>query len=233
MTDFVLVHGAWLGGWCWQRVADRLHAQGHRTFAPSLTALGDRVHLLNDDVDMETQIADITGLVTSYDLTDIVLCGHSYGGMIITAVADQLPDRVQALVYLDALVPENGQSMFDTVPQFFADTFIEQAEASGGHTVPPMTAEAFGVNEQDRVWVDEKGEDHPLKCFNQPIHLTGAYQRITNRHYVLAPAFEHPSTHGHYDQFKDDPTWQVHTLDGGHHLMVDNPDGVVKILTDI
>jgi pimeloyl-ACP methyl ester carboxylesterase len=233
MTDFVLVHGAWLGGWCWQRVADRLHAMGHRTFAPSLTALGDRVHLLDDNVDMETQIADVTGLITSYDLTDIVLCGHSYGGMIITAVADQLPDRVRALVYLDALVPEDGQSMFDTVPQFFADTFNEQAIPSGGRTVPPMTAEAFGVNVQDRAWVDDKGEDHPLKCFNQPIKLGGAYRTITNLHYILAPAFEHPSTHGHYDQFKDDPNWQTHTLEGGHHLMVDNPDGVVGILTDV
>ena len=233
MTNFVLVHGAWLGGWCWQRVAQRLRAQKHNIFSPSLSGLGDRAHLLNDDIDLETHISDITGIVESYDLSDVVLCGHSYGGMIITAVADQLPGNIRALVYLDALVPEDGQSMFDTVPQSFEDTFNEQAAATGGKTVPPMTAEAFGVNEGDRAWVDEKGTDHPLKCFNQPIRLTGTYKAITNRHYILAPSFEHPSTHGTYNQLKEDTAWQSHTLEGGHHLMIDNPDGVVQILQTV
>ena len=233
MTNYVLVPGAWLGGWCWQRVAKQLRTQGHDVYAPSLTGLGDRAHLLNKDVDLDTHINDITGIITSYDLQDVVLCGHSYGGFVITGVADQLPERIKAMVYLDALAPDDGQSMFDTIPEVLIDRFEAEAAPSGGLSSPPMSAEEFGVNEADRAWVDEKGSNHPTQSFRQPISLTGAHKTIANRHYILAPAFEHLSTHGYYNTFKNDPAWQTYTLEGGHHLMVDNPDGVVKILLGV
>jgi len=233
MTNFVLVHGAWLGGWCWQRVAGQLRAKRHNVYAPSLTGLGDRDHLLNDSVDLNTHIADIVGIIDSYNLADVVLCGHSYGGMIITAVADQMPERIKALVYLDALVPTDGQSMFDTIPEALIDRFEAEAAPTNGLSAPPMTALEFGTNETDQAWVDEKGRDHPMQSFRQKIALTGAFKTVTNRHFILAPSFEHPSTHGYYNAFKDDPTWQTYTLQGGHHLMVDNPDGVSEILLGV
>ena len=233
MTDFVLVHGAWLGGWCWQRVADRLRAQGHRVFTPSLTGLGDRAHLLSDAIDLDTQIDDIKGIISSFDLDEVVLCGHSYGGFVITGVADALPDNVRSLVYLDALVPRDKQSMFDTIPDMLAQRFEDETTNNGGIAAPPMTAAEFGTHEKDQAWVDEKSCGHPIKCFRQPIKLSGAFEAVTNLHYILAPAFEHPSTHGHYGQFKDDPKWQTHTLEGGHHLMVDNPEGLVEILLGV
>jgi pimeloyl-ACP methyl ester carboxylesterase len=233
MATFVLVHGAWLGGWCWQRVASQLRAQGHTVFSPSLTGLGDRDHLLNDSVDLNTHIADIAGIIRSYDLTDVVLCGHSYGGLVITGVADCLPGSIKAMVYLDALVPEDGQSMFDTIPEALIDRFEAEAAPSGGLSAPPMSAAEFGTNEADQAWVDDKGCDHPMQSFRQHIVLSGAYKAVTNRHFILAPAFEHPSTHGYFAAFKDDPTWQIYTLEGGHHLMIDNPDGVVEILLGV
>jgi pimeloyl-ACP methyl ester carboxylesterase len=233
MTTFVLVHGAFLGGWCWSRVEKLLRDQGHEVYGPSLTGLGDRAHLLSDQIGLSTQINDVLGVIESHDLTDIVLCGHSYGGIVITGVADQLADRVQTLVYLDALVPENANSMFDLIPPFFQESFESGAALDGGLSVPPMSAEDFGVGEADRAWVDEKSGNHPIKCFSERIALSGAYRSIANRHYVLAPAFEHPSTHANYNQFKDDPTWQTHTVSGGHHVMVDNPAALAEILLSV
>ena len=104
MSQYVLVHGAWLGGWCWTRVAARLRSEGHDVFAPSLTGLGDRTHLLSAGVNLSTHIDDICNVIAWENLTEVVLCGHSYGGFVITGVADRMPDRISALYYLDALV---------------------------------------------------------------------------------------------------------------------------------
>ena len=110
-----LVHGAGHGGWCWQRVADRLTAKGHRVFAPTLTGLGERSHLLNDKIDLTTHISDIVNEIKWKDLDQIVLVGHSYGGMVITGVAEQLVSRIASIVYLDAFLPGDGQSVTDVV----------------------------------------------------------------------------------------------------------------------
>ena len=233
MTTFVLVHGAFLGGWCWSRVEKLLRNQGYDVFAPSLTGLGDRSHLLSDQIGLSTQIDDIVGIIDSYDLSDVVLCGHSYGGLVITGVADRRPEQMRGLVYLDALLPADGNSMFDLVPPVFQESFEAGAAQDDGLSVPPMTAEDFGVNDADRAWVNEKSSNHPIKCSSEKIVLSGAYQAITNRHYILAPAFEHPSTHGTYERLKDDPTWQVHSVEGGHHVMVDNPEALTKILLSV
>ncbi|WP_444900316.1 alpha/beta fold hydrolase [Microbulbifer sp. VAAC004] len=117
MATFVLVHGAWQGGWCWRRVADRLRNFGHLVFAPTLTGLGERVHLLNDKIDLDTHIQDVLGVIESEELSNIILCGHSYGGMVITGVADKVPSNVRTLVYLDALVPESGLCTLELLPK--------------------------------------------------------------------------------------------------------------------
>jgi pimeloyl-ACP methyl ester carboxylesterase len=137
MTDYVLVHGAWHGSWCWKRVRQRLTAKGHQVFTPTLTGLGERVHLLSRDVSLDTYIADVVNLLIWEDLRDIVLVGHSYGGTVVRHVADQLPDRVRSLVYLDAFVPEDGKSLLDYLPD--SGTAIRAlARAHGdGWKVPP------------------------------------------------------------------------------------------------
>ena len=112
---FVLVHGAWHGGWCWRFVRDLLEKSGHRVHAPSLTGLGERKHLARPDIDLDTHIADIVSLLEMEDLSDVVLVGHSYGGMVITGVADRAPERIGRLVYLDAFVPEDGKCTLDYV----------------------------------------------------------------------------------------------------------------------
>src|SRR6201999_2452090 len=130
MTDYVLVHGAWWGSWCWTRVRALLAAEGHRVFTPTLTGLADRSHLLSRDVSLDTHIADVTNLMIWEDLRDIVLVGQSYGGAVTRHVADRMPDRIQSLVYLDAFVPENGKALFDYLPDK-GKSFRELAVANG------------------------------------------------------------------------------------------------------
>ena len=230
MATFVLVHGAWHGGWCWQRVTRQLNDQGHEVFAPSLTGLGDRAHLLGPEINLSTHVDDITNIFRSYDLEDVVLCGHSYGGLVITGVADRMPGSIRSLVYLDALVPEDGQSMFDTIPQEYVDVFEATAAQGDGFSVPPMTGEQFGVNEADAAWMNEKCCNHPIGCFTEQLALTGAYERIVKRTYILASGFDHPSTKAHHARFDDDPTWHALVMNGGHDLMIDNPRGVAEVL---
>jgi len=111
MATFVLVHGAWHGGWCWKRVAALLRQAGHEVFAPTLTGLGERAHLMSNAIDLHTHIRDILGVLQWEELADVVLCGHSYGGMVISGVADRVPEKLRSLVYLDAFVPDNGTCM--------------------------------------------------------------------------------------------------------------------------
>jgi pimeloyl-ACP methyl ester carboxylesterase len=113
MATFVLVHGAWHGSWCWKRVRAALLARGHHVFTPTLTGVGERSHLLSPHVNLKTHIEDVVNLIRWEELSDVVLCGHSYGGCVITGVADRLPNRIGAMVYLDAFTPEDGESLFD------------------------------------------------------------------------------------------------------------------------
>ena len=230
MSQYVLVHGAWLGGWCWSRVAARLRAAGHDVFAPSLTGLGDRSHLLSAEVNLRTHIDDISNIITCEDLTDVVLCGHSYGGVVITGVADELQNRISALYYLDALIPEDGQSMYDTIPGEFRDMFDAGAAEGDGFSVPPMAAQDFGVNIDDQAWVDSKQSNQSIASFQQPISLTGAHLKITRRNFIWASNFEHPSTRGNYERLKNDPAWNVVSLACGHHIMIDKPNELADIL---
>ena len=116
MSTYVLVHGAWHGSWCWKRVRKALQANGHDVFTPTLTGLGERSHLLSREVNLETHIDDVVNLIRWEELSNIVLCGHSYGGVVVSGVADRVPDRIGALIYLDAFVLEDGRSVHDEVP---------------------------------------------------------------------------------------------------------------------
>src|SRR5258707_5324266 len=158
---FVLVHGAWHGGWCWQRVADRLRGGGHAVFTPTLTGLGERSHLLRAGIDLNTHITDIVNVMKWEDLSDVVLCGHSYGGMIIAGVAEQMAPAIRSIVFLDAFVPRNGESTQDLTGAAVREG-IQAALQRGEIGMPPRTGEAFGVNPADRAWVDRL-------CVPQPI----------------------------------------------------------------
>lgn len=233
MATFVLVHGAWHGGWCWTRVAERLRAQGNRVFTPTLTGLGERAHLNRPEVDLETHIADVVGLIESEEIDSIVLCGHSYGGMVVSGVADRLAPRVKSLMFLDAFVPEDGQSLIALQPPDRAQRMREAAARNGGWRVPPFPASHFGVRDAaDRAWVDRRCVPQSLKTFDQPARLTGAWRGIKGLHYVLAAEYTNSSFHRFADTARGDPAFRVATAPCGHEVMIDEPVRLAGLLTE-
>jgi pimeloyl-ACP methyl ester carboxylesterase len=233
MATFVLVHGAWHGGWCWPRVAEPLRARGHRVFTPTLTGLGERAHLARPEIDLETHIADVVGLIESEELESVVLCGHSYGGMVVSGVADRLVARVGALVFLDAFVPEDGQSLLSLQPPDRAQRMREAAAKHGGWRVPPFPASHFGVRDgADRAWIDRRCVPHPFRTLDQPARLTGDWRRIKGLHYILAADYANSAFGRFADAARADPTFRVATVPCGHEVMIDEPARLVDLLTE-
>jgi pimeloyl-ACP methyl ester carboxylesterase len=231
MATFVLVHGAWCGGWCYARVADLLRARGHRVFTPTLTGLGERSHLLTGTVNLSLHITDILNVFRYEDLNDVVLCGHSYSGMVITGVADRIPERISSLVYLDAFIPEDGQSQFDINIAANVAGFMQKAGANGGLAIPPPPARFFNVNAADAARVDELACPQPLGAFSEKLPLTGAYRSVRKRTYVYALVLNRQSPFApFYERVKADPAWTVHAFDCGHHVMLDAPERTADVL---
>lgn len=219
MADFVLVHGAWAGGWAWMRVADILAAKGHRVLAPTLSGLGERSHLADRDIDLSTHVNDIANEIRWKNLEKIVLVGHSYGGFVITGVAEQLFDRIASIVYVDAFVPADGDSFADMIPGFDLSQI----------TVPaPPTEPGDYFDEADRAWVDSKATPHPSGCFKEKLQVTGAFQRVPRKTFVLATGWD--GFQRVADRFRSDPTWRVTELACGHDIPIVMPQELADIL---
>ncbi len=176
MATYVLVHGGGHGGWCYQRVARLLRSSGHEVYTPTLTGLGERSHLLRSDIDLDMHIRDVVAVLDYEDLRDVILVGHSYGGMVITGVADRAADRIGRIVYLDAATPTNGQSLVDV-----AGPIIEAVRPMGEVVdglelvlLPaPDAGLLYGVTDAaDLAWMADRLTGHPWRCFEQPLQLT-------------------------------------------------------------
>ena len=226
----VLVHGAWHGGWCYRRVADLLRGSGHRVYTPTLTGLGERSHLLSRSINLSTHITDIANGILWEDLRQIILVGHSYGGMVVTGVADAMTDRISALVYLDAFLPTAGKSFHDIVPAELAHAQVQSASAGNGLSVPSIPAAAFNVNETDRSWVDSLCTPHPLGTLTQPIELTGSHARIGTKSYVLATQNPIQLFQGFARSMRDDRSCISYELPCGHDVMIDLPKQTADII---
>ena len=229
---FLLVHGAWHGGWCWRRVADLLGARGHKVFTPTLTGLGDRSHLLNDAIDLDTHIADIVNFIRWERLDEIVLCGHSYGGMVISGVAERALPSIASIVFLDAFVPEDGEAIADLSAPAAHEALVA-ALRQGMKTVPPRTAAMFNVNEKDRAWVDSLMVPQPIGTMTQKIRLTGARERVPRKAYVRAAGYANPAFDRACAKLKSDPTWRVFDAPCGHDVMIDMPELLADILQSV
>ena len=233
---FVLVHGAWSGGWCYARVAELLRSQGHRVFTPTLTGVGERSHLAGlFPITYSTHIQDIVNVILWEELHDVVLCGHSYGGMVITGVADASADRISALVYLDAIIPETGKSLFDVNRSAeVVAALLKATVASGGQFAPALPAAAFGINPADVALVDRLSTPHPLASFCEPVALTGAWRKIRKKTYVRAtgwPGYEQLGFFS-YQSIADEAGWTRLDIPCGHAVMLDAPDALADILVN-
>ena len=229
MTTFVLVHGAWHGGWCYKRVARLLRQAGHEVYTPTLTGLGERTHLMSRAIDLGTHVEDIVGVIRCEELSDVVLCGHSYGGMVIAGVAERLAGRIRSLVYLDAFVPESGKALFDYLPAEQSKGMRDDAAQNGeGYKISPIPAAAFAVNEKDVSWVDAMCVKHPLATFEQKLALGGA--QPAKRIYVLADGWGPSPFRQFGTRLKDDRDWKFVSIACGHDVMLDRSQELADLL---
>jgi pimeloyl-ACP methyl ester carboxylesterase len=231
-TTFVLVHGAFHGGWCWRQVGDRLSAAGTRVFAPTMTGLGERAHLLTRDVGIATFFDDVCGLIVAEELSDIVLVGHSFGGAVISGVADRMPGRIRLLVYLDAVVPESGRSAISLLPAETQAVRIRTAqESSGGLSIPVPQGNVFDLPlGPDRDWVARRITPHPLAAYTDPIHLNGPVGNGRPRAYIRCTDPVYPAVVPSYDTVKNQPGWTLIDLATGHDAMVSAPGPLADLL---
>lgn len=236
MATFVLVHGGWHGGWCWRDVAPALRGAGHEVHAPTLTGLGARAHvleLLGTRLDLETHVAETVGLLEYEDLHDAVLVGHSYSGMVIAGASDRAPERLSQLIYLDAFVPRDGESLFDQLAPERRSHFEQAAREHGdGWLVPSPPPAAFGVTDEEQArWMAPRLTPQPLRTFEQPVALAGAPAAT-----ALARTYVHCTSPvmGTFApiaaRLREAPAWRYHELETGHDAMVTQPREVAALL---
>jgi pimeloyl-ACP methyl ester carboxylesterase len=234
MATFVLVHGALGGGWQWQGVARRLANHRHEVYRVTLTGLGERSHLLTPEVDLDTHIQDVLGVLQWEDLDQVLLCAHSYGGMVITGVADRMPERLARLVYIDAMVPQDGQSANQLVGPQLAELGRTSAREQGdGWRVPHDTMPRLtGVPPEVADWYAARLSDQPLRALEQPVRLTGRGAAIPRTYIrcsldpergVMLPFAEHARAQG----------WDYHLLATDHDAEITDPGGLAALLNDV
>lgn len=237
MATFVLVHGAFEGGWCWQRVARRLRAKGHEVHTPTLSGCGDRAHLLTREIGLETHVQDVGALIELEDLRDVILVGHSYGGAVVTVVADRVADRIGRLVYLDSAAPGHGQASTGAFAEGTEDKLDEMSQGSDW-LLPPIPLDSVGITDPDDVaWVEPRRRPHPLRTLNEPVMLSSGKEPPSYPvSYVV-----HTDKKVMIELFGVDPLapfvakakelgWRLSEIDAGHDAMITHPDRVAEVL---
>jgi pimeloyl-ACP methyl ester carboxylesterase len=236
MANIVLVHGGGHGGWCWQRLAPLLREDGHQVYTPTLTGLGERSHLLNADIDLNTHIADVTALLEYEDLTDVILVGHSYGGMVITGVADRAVSRVGHLVFLDAAHPRSGESLVQTSPGLMDFARKSSRIVDGCELVMwpgPEVVEMMGVvDPNDAAWLLSKLTPHPWKCFAQPLQMLRESQvrKIPFTNINASWSMKVRPAESIRRAREGERVWEIDT---GHDLMITEPGAVAAMLSRV
>ena len=236
MSTYVLVHGGAHGGWCYQRVARILRSSGHDVYTPTLTGLGERSHLLSADVDLDLHITDVVGVLHYEDLSAVILVGHSYGGMVITGIADRAPDRIGRLVYLDAANPVNGQSLVDVSGPIIEAVRPYGRVVDGVELVllpSPDAALLYGVTDPDDLaWMADRLSGHPWKCFEQPLELINEEKlwAIPAYHIVCTSTLATREPKLMAEARSAGRLWDIDT---GHDLMITEPALVADALLAI
>lgn len=227
---FLVCHGAWSAGWAWKKMHPLMSAAGHRLFTPTYTGLGEREHLASPSIDLETHIQDVLNVIKYEDLRDIVLLGHSYGGMVATGVADRARDRVTQLIYLDAFAPVEGQSLLDL--NEVARPRMQEITKSGGWRVPPNPTPA-DTSQADVEWLTERRVHMPIKCFEMKLKLQGGELTLP-RSYIYATRITPADTFGQFTaRAKSAPGWRYYEIDASHSPNVTAPEALTALLQKI
>jgi pimeloyl-ACP methyl ester carboxylesterase len=249
MTTYVLVAGAWLGGWCWEPVAQRLRDDGHDAYPATLTGLGERAHLASPEIDLDTHIADVVNLVEFEDLHEVVLLGHSYAGIVVTGVADRIPDRISRLMYLDSGPTPDGLSFLDMQPPELKRHIERQvAELGDGWRLPLPSWEELenvigasleGLDEPRRRLMRARAVAQPFGTYTQPLRLGNATPSGRPTKVFITNSFPLAQVRdliaGGHPWFRElaGPEWRLLELRTGHWPMFSCPEDLAKLLLDV
>lgn len=233
MTTFILLHGMWHGGWCWQKVTPLLRGAGHEVYTPTLTGLGERVHLANPELGLDTHIQDIVNLVKFEELSEVILVGHSFGGSLAPAIAEKIPKRIAHLVNLDGPLPEDGKALKELIGDYW-DYIQKNAILPGDEwRIQPIPDWTFGVSGPDLAWMHSKLTPHPLKPLTTPLTLTNPAAHAIPRTYIScnegATAEDIAAEEARFNSLG----WQYRHLATGHDAMITMPEGVANILLEL
>lgn len=237
MSAYVLVHGAWYGSWCYKDVAKLLRVAGHDVFTPTHSGLGERKHQSSESITLESHVRDVCGYIETEELDEIILVCHSYGGMVATAVADRFSSLIRHLVYVDAYVPEHGDSLIGLlhkalrpdVAASFIDGFRSSAAENHSGMMKPLPAELFNVVSEKRSWIDRRSCPQALATFECPVLLSSSLEQL-NKHYILADNWD-PSPFRYFaEKVNGLPNWSTKKMPYGHNIMVDMPVELADIL---
>jgi pimeloyl-ACP methyl ester carboxylesterase len=223
---FLLLHGAWHGGWCWQRVVPLL--AGHAVHAPSLMGLGERAAEARPGVDLETHVEEMCALLDRENLADLVIVANSYGGMVATGVADRRPDRVAHIVYLNAMLPGDGESMMDLATESQRTRCREAVRKGDGWRLPPFPVGVFGIDDPaDAAWVERQLVPQPFATMEQPLRLARGVSALCTLVYCTDRP---PGNYEGYEQRAKRMGWPYRRLDAGHDAMITAPREVASLL---
>ena len=236
MATFVLVHGAWHGAWCWARVMPALRAAKHDVFAVTLTGVGERAHLLSRDITLGTHIDDVVNLIGCEELSNVVLVGHSYGGMIVTGAADRLltrqPGVLRHLVYIDAMVPHPGESWSSHhAPELVAERLAASAAHPHG-ALPPPDAALYGLSGADCAWVNRRQTPHPFGQYREALQFDAARLAALPRTFIDCTNPAWPSIAPMRHRVRSEPGWRVRELATGHDAMVSASGPLARLLLE-
>jgi pimeloyl-ACP methyl ester carboxylesterase len=228
MATILLAHGAWSAAWAWKKMRPLMARSGHAFFAPTYTGLGERSHLVTHAVDLDTHIEDLLQVLRYEDLRDVVLIGHSYGGMVATGVADRARERISHLIYLDAFVPEHGQSLSDLVPAEQSERTRAAVASGDGWRVPPNPTPG-DTSPEDLAWVADRRVPQPLKCFEQPLLFAHGDLRLP-RSYIRAMRTANSPFAKFGDRAQREPGWRYYEIDASHSPHVTAPKELITLL---
>jgi len=229
---FLVCHGAWGGGWSWRKMHPLMQAAGHLLVTPTYTGLGERAHFAHPAIDLETHIEDVLNVIKYEDLGDLVLLGHSYGGMVATGVADRARDRVTQLIYLDAFVPRDGQCLLDFLPESERQRMREVTKSGDGWRVPPNPTPP-DTSPEDVAWLAPRRAPMPIKCFETKLKL-GNREPTLPRSYIYATRIAPADTFGQFARrAKREQGWRYFEIDASHSPGVTAPDALMALLQTI
>lgn len=233
MATFLLAHGAWSSAWAWKKMRPLMRSAGHDFITPSCTGLGERSHLAHAGVNLDTHIDDLLQVLEFEDLRDVVLLGHSYGGMVATGVADRAASRVQQVIYLDAFVPQHGQSAMSLQPQAVQERMAALVKTQGDGWRVPCNPLPPDTSEEDAAWANPRRVMQPVKCFEQPLALTGAMDALPRSYIYCRKSGPGDVFRQFADRVKAAPGWRYVEMDASHNPHITCPQALMTILVGL